>query len=273
MGVLSVFATRFCGVDEEFLLRALLLSGNARGYILGAVTELLLKEELERLGYELLRIREKWEGDKKHHGDYYIRKNGSRWFVLESKGVKSNSAKWHKISSVPRGSDGFVKWLGKKKSGEIYDWWHSLDPTKQTAIIKSGRFNESKIIETHFVAGRGGKTGREIATPLKTEFNAIALDLFLVTHRHEFIFAKSSDLISPEKYPRHIKQNYIVDILIPDIGSTPNIQAPWSCDFNSIFSKLDDPVIEEEMQIDDRKPGERAAGVEEIMEVVDDDLE
>ena len=32
-------------------------------YILGSVTELLLKEELERKGYEVLRIKEKWEGD------------------------------------------------------------------------------------------------------------------------------------------------------------------------------------------------------------------
>jgi len=46
------------------------------------------------------RIREKWEGKKhpNHHGDFYFQQeNSDLWYVLESKGVKSNSEKWHKL--------------------------------------------------------------------------------------------------------------------------------------------------------------------------------
>jgi hypothetical protein len=85
----------------EIFLEALQISKNARGYIHGSITELLLKKELEeKYGCEVYRIREKWEGKKhpNHHGDFYFRKNqASPWFVLESKGVKSNSEKWHKL--------------------------------------------------------------------------------------------------------------------------------------------------------------------------------
>ena len=66
----------------------------------GSITELLLKEKLENLGLEVKRIREKWEGKKhpNHHGDFYFRLNeGSPWYVLESKGVKSNAEQWHKL--------------------------------------------------------------------------------------------------------------------------------------------------------------------------------
>jgi hypothetical protein len=76
------------------------MSPNAQGYVNGSVTELLLKQHLESLGYEVKRIREKWEGKKhpNHRGDFYFRKKGEHpWFVLESKGVKSNSEKWHKL--------------------------------------------------------------------------------------------------------------------------------------------------------------------------------
>jgi len=85
----------------EIFLEALQVNKSARGYIHGSVTELLLKKELEeRYECEVYRIREKWEGKKhpNHHGDFYFRKKRHNlWFVIESKGVKSNSEKWHKL--------------------------------------------------------------------------------------------------------------------------------------------------------------------------------
>ena len=85
-------------------LEALKLSPNAQGYVRGSVTELLLKEELEGQGYEVERIKEKWEGPKhpNHHGDFYVRRPSSDWVVVESKGVKSNSEKWHKLYNYER---------------------------------------------------------------------------------------------------------------------------------------------------------------------------
>jgi hypothetical protein len=85
----------------EIFLEALKLSPNAQGYVSGSITELLLKKKLEKeYNFEVKRIREKWEGKKhpQHHGDFYFRKQGTPyWYVIESKGVKSNSEKWHKL--------------------------------------------------------------------------------------------------------------------------------------------------------------------------------
>lgn len=85
----------------EIFLEALKLSPNAQGYVSGSITELLLKKKLEEeYGFEVKRIREKWEGKKHphHHGDYYFRKPASSfWYVIESKGVKSNSEKWNRL--------------------------------------------------------------------------------------------------------------------------------------------------------------------------------
>jgi hypothetical protein len=89
----------------EIFLEALHFSPNAQGYINGSITELLLKQHLEGLGYEVKRIKEKWEGKKHadHHGDFYFRKIGTDgWFVLESKGVKSNTEDWNKLYNLPR---------------------------------------------------------------------------------------------------------------------------------------------------------------------------
>lgn len=83
----------------EIFFEALKLSPNAQGYVSGSISELLLKQHLETLGFEVKRIREKWEGKKhpNHHGDFYFRRPNESWFVLESKGIKSNSEKWHKL--------------------------------------------------------------------------------------------------------------------------------------------------------------------------------
>ena len=89
----------------EIFLEALKLSPNAQGYVSGSITELLLKKKIEELGFEVKRIREKWEGKKhsKHHGDFYFRRNAqSSWFVLESKGVKSNTEGWNKLYNYPQ---------------------------------------------------------------------------------------------------------------------------------------------------------------------------
>jgi len=98
---ISRFVERVFKTSLEIFLEALKLSPNAQGYVSGSITELLLKKKLEEeYGFEVKRIREKWEGKKhpQHHGDYYLRKHGSSyWYVIESKGVKSNSEKWHKL--------------------------------------------------------------------------------------------------------------------------------------------------------------------------------
>lgn len=98
---LTRFVKQVFKTTVEIFLEALKLSPNAQGYVSGSITELMLKKKLEEeYGFEVKRIREKWEGRKhsRHHGDFYFRKQDSPyWYVIESKGVKSNSEKWHRL--------------------------------------------------------------------------------------------------------------------------------------------------------------------------------
>jgi hypothetical protein len=101
---LTHFVRRVFKTSLEIFYEALRHSPNAQGYVAGSISELLLKRHLESIGYDVLRIREKWEGRKAHHGDFYFRKRilteertQAGWFVIEVKGVKSNSEKWHKL--------------------------------------------------------------------------------------------------------------------------------------------------------------------------------
>ncbi len=98
---LTRFVKNIFKTNLDIFFEALKMSPNAQGYVAGSITELLLKQKLEtQYDLEVKRIREKWEGRKhpNHHGDFYFRKPGtSAWFVMESKGVKSNSEKWHKL--------------------------------------------------------------------------------------------------------------------------------------------------------------------------------
>ncbi len=87
-------------VELDVFLEALGMSPNAQGYVSGAVSELLLMQKLQaEYGLRVRRIKEKWEGKKhpRHRGDFYFQiPESGLWFVLESKGAKSNSEKWHK---------------------------------------------------------------------------------------------------------------------------------------------------------------------------------
>ena len=88
----------FC-CDVPLFLEALENSPNSRGYIIGALSEIILSHYLDAKGYDVLRIVEKPSGgnDAKSadaRGDFYVRKKGSKddaWQVVESKGLKSNS--------------------------------------------------------------------------------------------------------------------------------------------------------------------------------------
>jgi hypothetical protein len=258
-GVLGQVCQKHFGVGPEVLVEALRASPNARGYILGSLTELLLRQHLERLGYSIRRIKEKWVGPKRHHGDFYVSADGQDWFVVESKGLKSNAEQWHKLALVGPSRAELENWFERKRSGEIRVWWQSLPPERKLRILEPGAFNRARVLETHFVSGTAGRAGRTIATPRKSEFHVVALDLFLRTGAHEFVFAASHALEPAERHPDHLKQNYLLDIVVGD--DAPVIRKPWTRDFNEVFRTLRDPVKCSEMQVDERGPDEREAEV------------
>lgn len=118
----------------EIFLEALKLSPNAQGYVSGSITELLLKKKLEEeYSFEVKRIREKWEGKKhpQHHGDLYFRKPDTvYWYVIESKGVKSNSEKWHRLYNFEKLKNLLIThadkipWINRNQNIEqqVIDW-------------------------------------------------------------------------------------------------------------------------------------------------------
>lgn len=84
-------------VDVDIIIQALKLSPSAQGYIHGALSEILLIEYLKNNDYNVQRIKEKPAGgyDEKrigYKGDFIINKNNSsKYFVVECKGLKTNS--------------------------------------------------------------------------------------------------------------------------------------------------------------------------------------
>ena len=137
---LTNFVQRVFKTTLEIFLEALRHSPNAQGYVSGSITELLLKKKLEEEhGLEVKRIREKWEGRKhsRHHGDFYFRKPDSLlWYVIESKGVKSNSEKWHRLYNFENLKNFLIThadkipWIDRRRDVErqITDWIYANLP-------------------------------------------------------------------------------------------------------------------------------------------------
>ncbi len=130
---IEAFVAKTFKTTLEIFLEAIRISPNAQGYINGSITELLLKNHLENLGYEVKRIKEKWEGKKhpNHHGDLYFRaRETDSWFVLESKGVKSNTEEWNKLYNLPKlkkilfDYNEIIHWIDGKREVELQiDAW------------------------------------------------------------------------------------------------------------------------------------------------------
>lgn len=101
MESLSEFISRKFGVSDQRFLEILRISHGAEGYLLGSISEQLFKEYAEKMGFEVLRIKEKPSGgyrakNEEARGDFYIKQkvnDKDEWLVVECKGVKSNAEK------------------------------------------------------------------------------------------------------------------------------------------------------------------------------------
>ena len=115
----------------EVFFQALKMSPNAQGYVGGSITEILLMKKLKSHGLEIKRIREKWEGKKhkNHRGDFYF-KYKKNWYVIEVKGIKSNTEAWHKLYNKRNLTDFLIKysslltWIkpGNSIEGQVEKW-------------------------------------------------------------------------------------------------------------------------------------------------------
>ncbi|MCA9316250.1 MAG: hypothetical protein R3F05_02270 [Planctomycetota bacterium] len=285
--------------SERQLLRAV-LSPNPRGYVLGAISEILLRDRLRRQGFECHRIVEKPAGGFREkradvRGDLYVRPRGSKsdgWWVVECKGLKSNAEKHLYASGITR--DAAYKYLADRAfppAGHVRKRYERMRRAHQTARAKfktahpgksfprlrqdrsapgseshdlSGLWRDSdelhayvrslpaRMLGREFTRGHGvfsilqthkpsvrkdPRTGKSQAAPLRTDFSVLAVDLFLRTGRHEFVFAAAESLNSSPQSPNHLYQNYTIDVLVPGLKPRPCVQRPWFDSFSSCVAR------------------------------------
>lgn len=259
---MSNISKQLFGVEEGILAQALLSSPNARGYIIGAISELLLKVELERHGFKVMRIKEKWEGPKLHHGDFYISKDDKKWFVVESKGLKSNSEKWAGTS----GKSYFEKLNSASRVTAETSWFQKLPMQAKLDIKNEPLQKEFRLCQTHMPSGKATNenkaNGRSQASPRFDEFHLLAVDMYSKTGEHEFVFAISDKLARSKKDQNHLLQNYFITLVLPTtLRPVKPLADPWLTDVVDLFSQLKNPVKVSDMQVDEREPGGRADGV------------
>jgi hypothetical protein len=259
---LNAISMQLFGVEEPVVVEALLDSPNARGYIIGSISELLLRNSLTEQGFHVLRIKEKWEGPKIHHGDFYISKNEKDWFVIESKGLKSNSEKWAKTGEID-----FYKKLSTKKSlTPDKVWFDQLPPDQKNILRNEVEQSSIRLCQTHMPSGKrtneNREDGRTQASPRYDEFHLLAVDMYTKTGQHQFVYALSNELSRSKKDSNHLLQNYFITLVMPST-LTPllPLATPWELDISSLFPRLTNPINVDQMQVDLRKPGERAEGV------------
>lgn len=168
------------GVTEDVFFTALRLSPNAEGYVNGSITELLLKQRLEERGFEVHRIKEKWEGAKhpNHHGDFYFKRENEPWFVLESKGVKSNSEKWHKLYNY----DNLINFLCKH-SDKIS--WIENDSLIETQVKQWVDRELPKFQENYSSILYDFEVIKKYKTPKRKTTKSIAIDALRDLSREE----------------------------------------------------------------------------------------
>jgi hypothetical protein len=131
MDTLSNYILEKFGIVDNKFIDVLKMSPGAEGYLLGSISELLFKEAH--------RIKEKPEGgnnakSEDARGDFYIKKKSSEkdeWFVIECKGVKSNSEKRCGLTDINK----CLNFLTK----------HSIDRADHLkSIYKSGEYAYKK---------------------------------------------------------------------------------------------------------------------------------
>lgn len=230
---LTHFVQRVFKTNLEIFLEALNLSPNAQGYVSGSITELLLKKKLEEeYGFEVKRIREKWEGRKlsNHHGDFYFRRPADNlWFVMESKGVKSNSEKWHKLYNFDNlkrflltHSDK-IDWIDDSENaeGQIIDWiYRELPKFKDEYSTNLYEYEEiqnynpqRETAKSRAIAGLRGLSRDEINALVERRLHYVMSKIrVLETH---FVSGKSASSERTQATPRKDEFNIVsIDIFL-----------------------------------------------------------
>jgi hypothetical protein len=259
-------------VDPQVFLEAIKLSPNAQGGVIGALTEYLLKKTLEDQDFLVERIPEKWEGQKLHHGDFYVSKGADKpAYILESKGLKSNAEIFRLGTKGGTGREVSLRKLihelrshydillnhnkvpkadsDTEKDKYLEDFLLQLFPTLdfsspgETGIVVDELTEKLRLLVSHFVNSKSSGS-RKQNTPAKTEFHIVAVNLFIKLEKHVFIYAPVTRL--PEgKRKGHLKQNYFIGFAYRENTDEPFhycLDDIWSESFSEVFDEVEKEV-------------------------------
>lgn len=181
--------------------------------------------------------------------DTYL-KAKEKW-EIKNKKSKFPPFKWNKNFPGPDSVDLSSYFKSLK---ELKQFVYNCDPvllTEESFRNKKGLY---KVLQTHKPSKRiDSDTGISQAAPLVSDFSILAVDLFLRTGKHEFVFVNPEVISHSPSSPKHLYQNYIIDILIPNIKDELTIKYPWFTDICNCIKKTSPKTVEyDDTQLDFR---------------------
>ncbi len=157
---------------------------------------------------------------------------------------------WTKANPGPDSVD-LSKYFANKQ--EIVNFVNSCDEDKFDESSFRRKNGIYKVLQTHKPSARLDETtGYKIAAPLKSDFSILAVDLYQRIGEHKFVFMNPDTISSSPKYPNHLYQNYIIDVIIPGIKDELIISAPWYENIDECITTKPKTVQRDESQLDYR---------------------
>jgi len=141
-----------------------------------------------------------------------------------------------------------------KSKKEIEDYFNSIDVGKFSEKAFRDKTAAYYILETHKPNTRvDEETKIKQAAPLKTDFSILAVDLFQRYGEHKIVFADANQLSHSPTSPKHLYQNYLIDILIPGLKDELKINKPWYSSIDELLKNSNPRRVKfDETQIDYR---------------------
>lgn len=126
-------------------------------------------------------------------------------------------------------------WENEKNLNDWVDGFEEKDFTEKAYRAIKGPV---VILDTHAPSQRTSLfTGKKQTGPLVSDFNIMAVDLFLRTGKHEFAFMNSSAISHSPGSPEHLYQNYTIDILVKGLKDDVVLSEPWYKDIEECIDK------------------------------------
>lgn len=137
---------------------------------------------------------------------------------------------------------------------ELRDW---IESKPDNLFIREAYENLKgivKVLMTHKPSTREATiTKIKHAAPLVEDFDILAVDLFLRTGTHEFVYMNPKTISHSPSSPEHLYQNYTIDILVKDKKDIPLVSHPWYTDLKECISNTNPELRDiNESQLDQR---------------------